>query len=123
MAKVNPYLVFNGNCEEAFLFYKSVFGTEFSQISKFSDMPPADGQVISESDKNLVMHVSLPISNETNLFGSDANSMSGNVKMGDNISISIDADSKENADALFNGLSAGGNIKMPIATTFWNVSR
>lgn len=120
MAKVNPYLVFNGNCEEAFLFYKSVFGTEFSQISKFSDMPPADGQVISESDKNLVMHVSLPISNETNLFGSDANSMSGDVKMGDNISISIDADSKENADALFNGLSAGGNIKMPIATTFWN---
>ena len=120
MAKVNPYLVFNGNCEAAFLFYKSVFGTEFSQISKFSDFPPADGQEIVESDQNLIMHVCLPISNETTLFGSDANSTSGDVKMGDNISISIDAESKEMADTLFNGLSAGGIIKMPIETTFWN---
>ncbi len=120
MAKVNPYLIFNGNCEDAFLFYKSVFDTDFSQISKFGDMPPVEGQVLSESDKNRVMHVSLPIGNDSFLFGSDANSMSGDVKMGENISISIDANSKEEADKLFNGLSDGGVIKMPITTTFWN---
>ena len=120
MAKVNPYLIFNGNCEDAFLFYKSVFDTDFSQISKFGDMPPVEGQLLSESDKNRVMHVSLPIGNDSFLFGSDANSMSGDVKMGENISISIDANSKEEADKLFNGLSNGGVIKMPIAKTFWN---
>ena len=120
MAKVNPYLIFNGNCEDAFLFYKSVFDTDFSQISKFGDMPPVEGQLLSESDKNRVMHVSLPIGNDSFLFGSDANSISGDVKMGENISISIDANSKEEADKLFNGLSNGGVIKMPIAKTFWN---
>jgi PhnB protein len=119
MAAVNPYLVFNGNCEEAFLFYKSVFGGEFPYLGRFGEMPSETEPKLSESDKNKVMHVSLPIGNSTILFGSDTNHASELVKIGDNISISIEAKSKEEADQLFYGLSESGNIKMPITDTFW----
>ncbi|MFV8365130.1 VOC family protein [Flavobacterium sp. XS1P27] len=120
MAAINPYLVFNGNCEEAFLFYKSVFGGEFPYIGKFKDMPPADGNpVLSEADGNKIMHVSLPIGDGSILMGSDSNSASGEVTIGQNISISINTKSKEEADKLFNGLSAGGTVTMPMSQTFW----
>lgn len=71
MATVNVYLTFNGNCEEAFNFYKSVFGGEFPYIGRFKDMPPQEGPAMSEEDGNKIMHVTLPISKETCLFGSD----------------------------------------------------
>ncbi|MFV8338230.1 VOC family protein [Flavobacterium sp. LB3P21] len=120
MAAINPYLVFNGNCEEAFLFYKSVFGGEFPYIGKFKDMPPAEGNpVLSEADGNKIMHVSLPIGDGTILMGSDSNSASGEVIFGQNISISINTNSKEEADKLFNGLSVGGTVTMPMSQTFW----
>nr|WP_314839322.1 VOC family protein [uncultured Flavobacterium sp.] len=120
MAAINPYLVFNGNCEEAFLFYKSVFGGEFPYIGKFKDMPPAEGNpVLSEADGNKIMHVSLPIGDGSVLRGSDSNSASGVVTFGQNISISINTKSKEEADKLFNGLSAGGTVTMPMSQTFW----
>jgi PhnB protein len=120
MAAINPYLVFNGNCEEAFLFYKSVFGGEFPYIGKFKDMPPAEGNpVISEAEGNKIMHVTLPIGDGTILMGSDSNSASGEVAFGQNISLSINAASKEEADKLFNGLSAGGTVTMPMNQTFW----
>lgn len=120
MAAINPYLVFNGNCEEAFLFYKSVFGGEFPYIGKFKDMPPADrNPVLSEADGNKIMHVSLPIGDGSVLMGSDSNSASGEVTFGQNISISINTKSKEEADKLFNGLSAGGTVTMPMSQTFW----
>ncbi len=120
MAAINPYLVFNGNCEEAFLFYKSVFGGEFPYIGKFKDMPPAEGNpVLSEADGNKIMHVSLPIGDGSVLMGSDSNSASGVVTFGQNISISINTKSKEEADKLFNGLSAGGTVTMPMSQTFW----
>ena len=120
MAAINPYLVFNGNCEEAFLFYKSVFGGEFPYIGKFKDMPPAEGNpVLSEADGNKIMHVSLPIGDGSVLMGSDSNSASGEVTFGQNISISINTKSKEEADKLFNGLSAGGTVTMPMSQTFW----
>ncbi len=120
MAAINPYLVFNGNCEEAFLFYKSVFGGEFPYIGKFKDMPPAEGNpVLSEADGNKIMHVSLPIGDGSILMGSDSNSASGEVTFGQNISISINTKSKEEADKLFNGLSAGGTVTMPMSQTFW----
>ena len=119
MAQINPYLIFNGDCEAAFLFYKSVFGGEFPFIGKFSDMPPAEGQEpLSEQDKNRVMHVSLPIG-ETILYGSDSNTQSGDVKMGENVSISINAESRAEADKIFIGLSENGVIKMPLTDTFW----
>ncbi|PIF61779.1 VOC family protein [Flavobacterium sp. 11] len=120
MAAINPYLVFNGNCEEAFLFYKSVFGGEFPYIGKFKDMPPAEwNPVLSEAEGNKIMHVTLPIGDGTILMGSDSNSASGEVAFGQNISLSINTASKEEADKLFNGLSAGGTVTMPMNQTFW----
>lgn len=121
MAAINPYLIFNGNCEEAFQFYRSVFGNEFSYIGKFSDMPAdvSGGGELSEADKNKIMHISLPIGKDTVLMGSDSNEASGAVAFGSNVSISINSESREEADKLFNGLSVGGNPFMPMNQTFW----
>ncbi len=117
MARINPYLVFNGNCEEAFTLYKSVFGGEWMMM-KFKDAPAGPGMP-DASAGNLVMHVSLPISKETSIMGSDANPTMGSVTFGNHLSISVGVDSKEEADKIFNGLSAGGKITMPIQDTFW----
>ena len=121
MATVNPYLIFNGNCEEAFLFYKSVFGGEFTYMGRFGEMPSNDPNCPppNEEEANRIMHVSLPISSETVLMGSDSTSQSGDVIIGTNISVSINTESKEEADKLFNGLSSGGNAFMPMESTFW----
>ncbi len=119
MAQINPYLTFNGNCEDAFNFYKSVFGTEFEFIGRFKDMPPSDHK-ISETAGNLIMHVSLPIGGGTSLFGSDSSEEFGHVtKTGDNFSISINASSEDEAKKLFEKLSQGGKITMPLEKTFW----
>lgn len=118
MAAVNPYLMFNGTCEEAFLFYKSVFGGEFPYIGKFKDAPAEEGEVLSEEALNRIMHVSLPIGN-TILMGSDSHPRYGDVGFGDNFSISINTESTEEADRIFNGLSAGGKVEMPLQKTFW----
>ena len=119
MAKINPYITFNGNCEEAFLFYKSVFGGEFVFMGRFSEMPGEYS--VPEQDKNLVMHVSLPIGNgETILQGSDTSASTGGVATpGTNFSISIGADTQTETEDLFAKLSAGGKITMPLANTFW----
>lgn len=121
MATVNVYLTFNGNCEEAFNFYKSVFGGEFPYIGRFGDMPPSeDRKQVSEEEKNKIMHVSLPISRETMLMGSDVGGeWSSNFKEGNNFSLSLNADSREEAEKLFNALSEGGMVKMPLEDTFW----
>lgn len=122
MATVNPYLIFNGDCEAAFLFYQSVFGGEFPYMGKFNDMPPSDDPNCpppSAEDAKRVMHVSLPIGKDTILMGSDSTSQSGDVIIGTNISISINADSRAEADKLFNGLSAGGKVIMAMQSTFW----
>ena len=120
MASINPYLIFNGNCEEAFLFYQSVFGGEFPYMGKFKDMPADENfPPPSDADAERVMHVSLPIGNDSILLGSDSNSQSGDVVIGANVSISINTESRAEADKLFNGLSAGGNAFMPMNTTFW----
>ena len=121
MATVNVYLTFNGNCEEAFNFYKSVFGGEFPYIGRFGDMPPSeDVKQVSEEEKNKIMHVSLPISGETMLMGSDVGGeWSSNFKEGNNFSLSLNANSREEAEKLFNALSEGGMVKMPLEDTFW----
>jgi PhnB protein len=120
MASVNVYLTFNGNCKEAFDFYKSVFGGEYPYIGTFGEMPPMEGQETSEEDKDKIMHVSLPISKETTLMGSDAGCEGASrYQAGNNFSISINADSKQEAEKLFNGLSAGGLVTMPLTDTFW----
>lgn len=118
MATLTTYLIFNGTCEAAFLFYKSVFGGEFEQFSKFGDMPSSEETPLSDEDKNRVMHVSYNIGNST-IMGSDSNAQSGDVVFGNNFSISINAGSREETEKLFNGLSSKGIIKMPLQDTFW----
>lgn len=121
MTTVNVYLNFNGNCEEAFNFYKSVFGGEFSYLGRFGDMPPVEGfPPVPDNEKNMIMHVGLPISTETILMGSDSSDAFGHTTtVGDNFSISVNTDSKDEADRLFNQLSSGGNVIMPMNETFW----
>lgn len=120
MNTVNVYLNFNGNCEEAFNFYKSVFGGEFQYVGRYKDMPADAGKPLPADESNRIMHISLPISKETLLMGSDTGGeWAASFKQGNNFSISIHADSKESADKFFNGLSKGGQVTMPMANTFW----
>jgi PhnB protein len=120
MTSVNVYLTFNGNCEEAFTFYKSVFGGEFPYMGRFKDMPAEEGKKMTGMDAERIMHVSLPISKETMLMGSDTGGeWAASYSAGNNFSISINTDSKDEADRLFNGLSAGGMVTMPMNKTFW----
>ncbi|MFY0255439.1 VOC family protein [Chitinophaga sp. 30R24] len=114
MAAVNPYLTFNGTCEEAFNFYKSVFGTEFLSISRFTDMP----RPVSEEEKNRIMYVALPIG-PTVLMGSDRSAQMGPGTNGNNFSVAINGDSEEETHRIFDGLSAGGNISMPLGKAPW----
>jgi len=120
MTTVNTYLSFKGNCEEAFNFYKAIFGGDFSFIARFKDMPKDDPNcVVDEADYEKIMHLTLPIGN-TVLMGSDSvGEWSKGFTQGNNFSVSINTDSKEEANRLFNGLSQGGNVMMPMNTTFW----
>lgn len=121
MATANVYLTFNGNCEEAFNFYKSVFGGEFAFMGRFKDMPPSeDGKGMSGADAERIMHVMLPLSKETSLMGSDTGGeWAAHFKQGNNMSVSITAGSKSEADKLFNGLAKDGQVTMPMNDTFW----
>lgn len=120
MAQVNPYLNFKGNCEEAFNFYKSVFGGEFPYVGRYKDMPPAEGSHATEIDGNKIMHMSLPISKETTIMGSDiGGEWAQNSVFGDNMQLSVNADTEEEAHRIFNGLSAGGRVNMSLEKTFW----
>ncbi len=118
MALINPYINFNGNAEEAFNFYKSVFGGEFATVMRFKDM--ADNEhPISEKEGKKIMHIALPIGKNI-LMGNDVPEFMGRVNENENRSkISISAASKEEADKFFKGLSAGGNIEMPIGDSPW----
>lgn len=118
MAQVNAYLNFNGNCEEAFNFYKEAFGKEFQFIGRFKDVP--ESKDLSEEEGNKIMHVSLPISAETVLMGSDTNEDFGpEANFGNNISLSINTFSEEEANDIFEKLSKNGKVTMPLAKTFW----
>ncbi len=118
MKAINYYLNFPGNNEEAFNFYKSVFGGEFVGLTRFKDTP--EGAKLSAGDKEKLMHVSLPIGNANVLMGTDAiESMGHRITYGNNFHLSIETDSKEEAAKYFNSLSAGGKITVPLADTFW----
>ena len=119
MATTNTYLNFNGNCEAAFNFYKSVFGGEFAYIGRFGDMPTSEDYKVSAENQNQIMHVSLPIGNSI-LMGSDTGGeWAPTFVQGNNFSVSITADTKEEADKLFAELAKSGQITMPLADTFW----
>jgi PhnB protein len=118
MAAINPYLNFNGNTEEAFNFYKSVFGGEFLTIMRFKDN--AECGQMAEADKERIMHIALPIGNGDVLMATDSlESMGQKLTAGNNFYIAIAPESKEEAEKLFNGLSAGGKIEMPLQDMFW----
>ena len=119
MAIINPYVNFNGNTEEAFNFYKSVFGGEFAMLIRFKDMPSPE-QTLPESDADKIMHISLPIGKSNMLMATDfVESMGQKMVEGNRYSISISAESREEADKLFHGLSAGGKVEVPIADSPW----
>lgn len=121
MATVNVYLNFDGNCEEAFNFYQSVFGGEFSYLGRFKDMPVQEGGASCTPEiGEKIMHVSLPISKETSIMGSDVGGVwASSFVSGNNFSIFVTSTSKEEADRLFSGLSSGGQVTMPLDNTFW----
>lgn len=118
MAQINPHINFNGNAEEAFTFYKSVFGGEFNNIMRFKDLA-SEAFPVSEKEANKIMHIALPIGKSV-LMANDVPEMMGPTNENENRSkIVISAESKEEADHLFNGLSAGGQIEFPISDSPW----
>jgi PhnB protein len=118
MALINPYINFNGNAEEAFNFYKSVFGGEFATIMRLKDIASPE-HPIAEAEADKIMHIALPIGKNI-LMGNDVPESMGPVNEAENRSkISISAESREEADKLFSGLSAGGNIEVPIDDSPW----
>lgn len=117
---LNPYLNFNGNTEEAFNFYRSVFGTEFVALQRFRDTPEPICRQVTPADADKIMHIALPIGTNNILMATDAlESMGQSVRAGDNFSLSLSADSHEEAGRLFHALSAGGTITMPLDKAFW----
>lgn len=122
MARVSTYLNFSRNTEEAFNFYRSVFQTEFvGEVNRMGDVPTMEGQPpIAEEDKNLVMHVALPIVGGHMLMGTDApESMGFVLREGNNMYINLEPDTRTETERLFNALSAEGVIEMPLQVMFW----
>lgn len=121
MATFNPYLHFLGNTEEAFNFYKSVLGGEFIKTVRYKDLPESGEYKIAEADQNKIMHIALPLGKGNILMGSDAMSERDGRKFtfGDNFHIAITAESKEEAVKLYNALSVGGRIEVPLEESPW----
>lgn len=123
MARVSTYLNFPRNTEEVFNFYKSVFGGEFGGdgIARFKDIPPAEGMPpITENDKNLIMHIELPILRGHHLMGTDApESMGFKVNFGNNVHINLEPDTRAETKKLFDSLTVDGKITMDLQVTFW----
>jgi PhnB protein len=120
MTTVNVYLIFRGNCEEAFRFYKSVFGGEFGWLGYYKDTPPSDRHLFPKEADDKVMHVSLPISKETILMGCDGtDGTAQNHADTNNFNLSLTTDSREEADRLMSQLSAGGQVYTTMRDTFW----
>jgi len=118
MATLNMYLNFLGNTEEAFNFYRSVFGGEFAVLMRFKDTPEAPK--LPPEDQGKIMHIALPIGSNNVLMGTDALESAGHhVTVGSNFSLSFSTDSEVDADRIFSGLSAGGKTTMPLQKTFW----
>ena len=119
MKKVNIYLNFPGNTEDAFNFYRSVFGGEFSAVFRFKDMP-MPGEKLRKEDEDKIMHIALPVGKDDILMASDAlGSIGQKLIQGNNIYVSLHPDSRDEADRIFKALSAGGQIEMPIADQPW----
>jgi PhnB protein len=119
MVAINPHLNFNGDTKEAFDFYKSIFGGEFTAVMCYGEMPGCDGMPVTEADKEKIMHIALPIGDGNILMAADTIESMGQVTAGNNFSISVSTENREEADKLFGGLSGGGEVEMPLADAFW----
>ena len=121
MAQINPHILFKGNTLDAFEFYRSVFGGSLTQIIRFKDLPHNENQEIPENEGNKIINITLPIGKSTQLMGSDVAEvfMDQELITGNRYTIVINADSREEADHLFNGLSDGGVIEFPLNDSFW----
>ena len=120
MTVINPYLTFDGNCEEAFDYYRKIFGGEFSSFARFSEMPHNDEYQLTEEKKNQILHVSLPISKETVLMGSDT--MPGyehKIVPCISMSLSVTVSSNKRADHIYNMLARNGKNVIPLGKSFW----
>lgn len=121
ITKFNPYLTFNGNCENAFNFYRTVFGGEYSKIVRYNEVqydentPP-----VPEEKGNLIRHISLPLNNDTTLMGSDTLD-AAEARACDNLKISVSTDKIEEAKRIFNALSQEGTVKVPLTDVFWGL--
>ncbi|MFA6056999.1 MAG: VOC family protein [Taibaiella sp.] len=119
MRAINPWINFNGNAEEAFTFYKSVFGGEFTKVIRFGDLASAEFPV-AEKEANKIMTIALPLGKHNVLIANDVPEFMGRVNENENRSkIVVSAESKEEADQIFNGLSAGGDVEGPIGDSPW----
>jgi len=116
MATVNAYINFDGNCDKAFVFYKSVFGGEFQARMSFGEAPGMD---VPAAQKDKLMHVALPIGKNTVLMGSDWSPQFGPMVRGNSFALSVNADSQAEADKVFKALADGGQVTMPIGIAFW----
>jgi PhnB protein len=120
MRSINPWINFNGNAEEAFTFYKSVFGGEFTKIVRFKDLASAEFPV-AENEANKIMQIALPIGKHNVLLANDVAEFMGRTNENENrFKISVSVESREEADKIFNGLSTGGNVEGPIDDTPWD---
>lgn len=121
ITKLNPYLSFNGNCEKAFNFYRTVFGGEYSKIVRYNEIPRQQGAPpVPEEIGDQIRHIELPLNNNIVLMGNDnTESVSRELNVGNNVKISIIADEHPEGKRLFEELSAGGTIKVPFSESFW----
>jgi PhnB protein len=120
MTRLSPYLGFDGNCEQAFELYRSVFGGEFSGVSRYSEAPPdSAGPPGAPIDGDKIMHIALPIGDGQAIMGSDRPPGMGATTFGDSVAISVFPDSSEEGHRIFDALSAGGEVSMPYERQFW----
>lgn len=119
MATLSTHVAYNGNCEEAFNFYKSIFGGEFDMIQRNSDIPEGVPSPVSEAEKDKILHISLPIGNGSSIMGCDMPAAFGEAMRTNSFNISINTDSEADTERIYNGLLEGGKVNMPLDKTFW----
>ena len=119
MATLSTHVAYNGNCEEAFTFYKSIFGGEFNMVTRNKDIPAGVPSPVHESESEKILHISLPIGNGSMLMGCDMPADFGEATRSNSFNISISTDSEEQTEKYYNGLLQGGKVNMPLEKTFW----
>lgn len=119
MSKLSTHVAYNGNCEEAFNFYKSIFGGEFDQLMRNKDVPAEVPSQVTEAEQDKILHISLPIGDSSMLMGCDMPAAYGEAQRTNAFNISINTDSEAETEKYFNGLAEGGKITMPLDKTFW----